>query len=88
MPRSKHRSKEIEAVVYELECLGWTTILGNGHAWGIIRCPENSKDCRCGNYCQMSVWSTPKNPEQFTKNLRQKALTCVILNMKEGNQNG
>ncbi|TKA95418.1 hypothetical protein FAZ78_16925 [Cereibacter changlensis] len=79
MARNRHKSKEIETVLQELEALGWELVEGKGHAWGILRCPANSKDCRCGEFCQMSVWSTPKNPEQFAKKLRQKALACVKL---------
>ncbi len=32
MPRKKHTSKEIEAVIQELEELGWDLIEGKGHA--------------------------------------------------------
>lgn len=64
MSRKPHKSKEIEAVLRELESLGWTVTLrsGRGHAWGLIRCPNNDPDCRCGEFCQMGVWSTPQNP--------------------------
>lgn len=77
MVRKRHPSKEIEAVVKELESRGWTIVPGQGHAWGILRCPWNSSDCRGGTFCQMSVWSTPRNPGQFARRLRQKALACV-----------
>lgn len=64
-------------------------IKGNGHAWGILRCPVNDKECRCGVFCQMSVWSTPANPEQFAKKIRQKALSCVKLEKEdEGDSDG
>ncbi|OYR17168.1 hypothetical protein CEV32_3958 [Brucella rhizosphaerae] len=37
----------------------------------------------------MSVWSTPKNPQQHAKKLRQKALACVQLKKNdEGNVDG
>lgn len=88
MTRSRHKSKEIEAVIRELEALGWQVVEGKGHAWGILRCPANSTDCRCGEFCQMSVWSTPKNPEQFAKKLRQKALACVNLTLGGEQLNG
>lgn len=77
MGRKRHPSKEIEAVLRELEGLKWTVEPATGHAWGLVRCSENSAECRCGEFCQMSVWSTPKNPQQFAKRLRQKALACV-----------
>ncbi|MGJ3262863.1 MAG: hypothetical protein ACFE0R_06480 [Salinarimonas sp.] len=77
MSRKKHTSKEIEAVLRELEALGWVVVEGRGHAWGLLRCPANSTDCRCGEFCQMSVWSTPEDPERHAKKLRQKALACI-----------
>ena len=83
MARKTHKSKEIEAVLQELDGHGWTVVEGKGHAWGILRCPTNSKECRCGEFCQMSVWSTPKNPEQHARKLRQKALACVKLGDKD-----
>jgi len=88
LKRSKHPSKEIEEVLQELEERGWYVKKGKGHAWGMLRCPANSKDCRCGTFCQMSVWSTPGNPEKHANQLRQKALGCVKLEEKEGDQNG
>ena len=89
MPRKKHTSKEIEAVVQELEALGWDLIEGRGHVWGILRCPANDKECRCGTFCNMSVWSTPKNPQQHAKKVRQKALSYVRLEKKdEGKADG
>jgi hypothetical protein len=88
MGRSRHKVKEIENTVQELEDLGWVWIKGKGHAWGILRCPKNSKDCRCGKFCLMSVWSTPQNPERFAKKLRQKALACVKLDDENGDDNG
>ena len=81
--RKKHTSKEIEAVILELEALGWSLIEGKGHCWGILRCPANDQDCRCGLFCQMSVWSTPKNPQQHAKKLLKKALACVKLQKKD-----
>ena len=77
MPRKTHPSKEIEAVLRGLEAGGWTIVNGKGHAWGVLRCPTNSPECRGGEFCQMSVWSTPKNPENFAKKLKQKALGCI-----------
>ncbi len=77
--RGRHPSKEIELVLRELEALGWVLVKGKGHAWGLLRCPANSSDCRCGAYCQMSVWSTPKSPERHARQLRQKAMACVKL---------
>jgi len=88
LSRSRHTSKEIEAVLCELEELGWVVVKGKGHVWGILRCPANDKECRCGTFCQMSVWSTPKNPERHAKNLRQKALSCINLEDDKDNEDG
>ncbi|GGK30950.1 hypothetical protein [Salinarimonas ramus] len=82
MARKRHPSKEIEAVLEQLEALGWTVIEGKGHAWGLLRCPTNNTECRCGRFCQMSVWSTPRDPERHAKQLRQKALACTKLDEK------
>jgi len=87
LARKRHTSKEIEAVLQELEGLGWTVVEGRGHAWGLLRCPANSKECRCGEFCQMSVWSTPKDPQRHANKLRQKALACIKLE-KEDDDDG
>lgn len=86
MPRKPHKSNEIEEVLQELEALGWTVILrsGRGHAWGLIRCPKNDRDCRCGEFCQMGVWSTPQNPGRFARQLRSRALGCTKLDDVKG----
>ena len=87
MSRARHKSKDIEEVLQELEDLGWTVVPGQGHCWGILRCPTNNKECRCGEFCQMSVWSTPTDPTSHAKRLRQKALGCIDLDEGE-NGNG
>jgi hypothetical protein len=72
----KHPNKEIEAVVRYAELKGWQVVERQGHAWGILRCPHNRNDCRCGLFCQISVWSTPKNPEIHARQLRRKIDGC------------
>lgn len=81
--RKRHTSKEIEAVLQQPEGLGWIVGEGKGHTWGLLRCPANSKECRCGQFCQMSVWSTPKNPERHARKLQQKARACIALEKKD-----
>ncbi len=78
MLRKKHPNKEIEAAICYAEGKGWTVIERSGHAWGSLRCPNNNRDCRCGQFCQMSIWSTPKNPENFANQLSQKVDGCVF----------
>lgn len=78
--RPRHPKKEVEAVLRELEELGWTVHKrdGKGHAWGLLRCPEPTEERRFGEFCQMSIWSTPKNPSNHAAKLRQKALGCIV----------
>jgi hypothetical protein len=81
LARSRHSKKEVEKVLEELEALGWTVVKrnGKGHAWGLLRCPKPTEDCRCGKFCQMSIWSTPKNADKHAADLRRKALACTGL---------
>ena len=75
--RKKHPNKEIEAAVSYAEAQGWRVIERRGHAWGSLVCPQNSNECRCGQYCQMSVWSTPRSAGNYAKQLRQKVDGCI-----------
>jgi len=75
--RKKHPNKEIEAVLCYAESRGWHVVERQGHAWGSVRCPQHREDCRCGLFCQMSVWSTPRNPEAHARQLRQKIDGCL-----------
>jgi hypothetical protein len=62
MTRSSHPKKEIEAALKHAEEEGWRVEVGGSHAWGKIYCPYNDDECRCGEFCIASVWSTPRNP--------------------------
>jgi len=73
----RHPDKEIQAAVEHALDKGWSLIKGRGHAWGMLRCPHNDTDCRCGEFCQMSVWSTPKNPGRFARQILQKIDDCI-----------
>ncbi|MEP7453066.1 hypothetical protein [Phyllobacterium sp. SB3] len=88
MSRDRHPKKEVENVLRELEALGWSVeTRGGGHAWGLLKCPANSDDCRCGKFCQMTINSTPQNPGNHAAKLKQKALGCVKKNEKQQDQN-
>ena len=63
--RPRHPNKEIENALAYAETQGWRVIPLSGHAWGKIQCPWNDADCRCGTFCQVSVWSTPRVPEHM-----------------------
>lgn len=84
MSRSRHPKKEVEQVLGELEEHGWRVVErdGKGHAWGLLRCPNHSKDCRCGEFCQMTINSTPQNAGNHAAKLRNRALACIFVKDK------
>lgn len=84
--RPRHPSKEIEAAVAFAEAEGWTWIKAKGHAWGRLRCPFNDPACRCGEFCQQSVWSTPRDPDSHARAIRRIVEGCLRLQTggKEG----
>jgi hypothetical protein len=69
--RSRHPHKEIEAAVQYAEGLGWRVILTKGHGWARLLCPKQD---RTG--CQISVWSTPKNPEGHARKIIRLIDSC------------
>ena len=77
MRRKKHPHKDIEGVLNHAEANGWQVVLGGSHAWGKMYCPYNDDECRCGLHCITSIWSTPKNPGNFAKQLRQVVDGCT-----------
>ncbi|EIK46644.1 hypothetical protein O59_000665 [Cellvibrio sp. BR] len=77
MPRRKHPHKTIEAALDYAEQHGWQVEPGGSHAWGKIYCPFNDQQCRCGEFCIASIWSTPKNPENHAKQIRRVVDNCT-----------
>jgi len=79
MPRKCHPNPEIEAAVAYAEAKGWHIKTGRGraHAWGTMMCPNNDSDCRCGEFCITSIWSTPKNPTAHARQLRRVMDNCT-----------
>ena len=75
----KHPDKEIDAVIRYAKAKGWTVKTTGGHAWGILMCPQNSVACRYGQFCRMSIWSTPKNPGNFARRLKKKIDGCIYV---------
>lgn len=73
MTRPRHPNKEIEAAVAHLESLGWTWKKPgtSAHAWGRLLCPQHDR-----NGCQVSVWSTPRNPVAHAQSLIRSAKRC------------
>ncbi|KAI9134184.1 hypothetical protein [Acaryochloris sp. CCMEE 5410] len=68
MARRSHPKPEIEAAPQYAEQNQWRIEVGGSHAWGKMYCPYNDKDCRCGT---ASIWSTPKNPGNHTKQIQR-----------------
>jgi hypothetical protein len=60
MPRKRHANKDIEDALAHAESQGWRIEKSRGHAWGRMYCPFNDADCRCGEFCVASIWSTPE----------------------------
>lgn len=73
MSRPKHPNKAIEAAIQYAEDNGWRyrEAGGSSHAWGRLLCPEESREG-----CQMSIWSTPRNPENHAKQIRRRVDNC------------
>lgn len=77
MARARHSKKEVEDALRHAEANGWRVEVGGSHAWGKIYCPYNDDECRCGEFCITSVWSTPKNPGTHAKQLRRAVDNCT-----------
>lgn len=78
--RSAHPNKHVEAALRYVESCGWAVEKsegGSAHAWGTVKCPYNQQSCRCGAFCAMSVWGTPKHPESLAKKIRSVADKCA-----------
>ena len=78
MSRKSHAKKEIEKILKYAEKNGWRVVEGGSHAWGRMYCPYNDDECRCGEFCITSVWSTPKNAGNHAKALKRVVDNCAI----------
>ena len=78
MSRKSHTKKEVEDVLKYAEENGWRVVVGGSHAWGRIYFPYNDDECRCGEFCITSVWSTPKNAGNHAKALKRVIDNCSI----------
>ncbi|WP_322366731.1 hypothetical protein [Pseudomonas sp. Teo4] len=76
MSRPSHAKKEVEQALRHAESKGWKVVVGGGHCWGKLYCPFNDAECRCGEFCITSVWSTPRNPGTFARQLRRVVDRC------------
>lgn len=73
MIRKKHPNKEIESAVCYAEDHRWRyKKAGNSaHAWGRLNCPNQSREG-----CAMSIWSTPRCPENHAKQIVRNVKKC------------
>ena len=74
MARPSHANKEIDAALDFAVSKGWTIVKAgpHAHAWGRMLCPNHSREG-----CQVSIWSTPRNPQNHAKGLRRAVDRCV-----------
>lgn len=77
MVRRCHPDKDIEAALCHAEQHGWQVVPGGSHAWGRMYCPDNDADCRCGEFCIVSIWSTPKNATNHARALVRVVDRCI-----------
>lgn len=80
MIRQKHPKKEIEQALIYAEEKGWRIDAGGSHAWGKMYCPFNDNECRCGEFCITSIWSTPKSPVNHAKQIKRIINNCTSTN--------
>ena len=76
MTRKKHSKQDVENALQYAEEKGWHIVVGGSHAWGKMYCPHNDNDCRCGEFCITSIWSTPRNASNHAKQIRRVVDKC------------
>lgn len=71
--RLKHPNKNIEKAIKYAESKGWRhqQTGGSAHAWGRLLCPLASREGHT-----MSIWSTPKNPDNHAKQIKRNVDAC------------
>lgn len=69
--RPRHPKPPIEEAVQYAEQRGWRVEMSSGHAWGRLYCPKSTREG-----CIVSVWSTPRVPENHARQIRKAIDTC------------
>ena len=84
--RHSHPNKHIEAAIKYAEHQGWRVVPSgaSGHAWGKICCPHNNPECRCGEFCVISIASTPRSAENHAKMVRRRVSGCIGATKDDG----
>ena len=78
LKRTKHPKKSIENAIQFAESQNWRIQVGGSHAWGKMYCPFNQENCRCGEFCITSIWSTPKSHENHANALMRVVEKCEV----------
>jgi hypothetical protein len=70
---SEHPNKHIRAAVDHAVQHGWTLRIGGprAHIWGRLYCPRRDRQG-----CKISVFSTPRVPEEHARWIRHKVERC------------
>lgn len=77
--RARHPKKDIEKALRVAEEHGWTVMpTASGHRWGEMVCSHHGPRA-----CRVSVWSTPKNPDDHANRLRRRVRNCPHQHLSE-----
>jgi hypothetical protein len=71
MNRPRHPKPAIESAVRYAEALGWRLEISQGHAWWRLYCPRATREG-----CIVSVWSTPRSPDNHARQIRKIVDQC------------
>ncbi|MFJ1298556.1 hypothetical protein ACILG0_01245 [Pseudomonadota bacterium AL_CKDN230030165-1A_HGKHYDSX7] len=71
-----HPDKDIQAALRHAVAWGWRIQTSRGHAWGRLYCPYEDPRCREGDFCIVSIWSTPRSPFNHARALRRVVDQC------------
>ena len=68
----KHPNKHVRAALKYAQTKEWTVKKSGprAHAWGIIHCSFGHSEC------WMSIYSTPKSPENHARNIKKTVDRC------------
>ena len=79
MARRRHANREIEGALRHAEMYGWRVEVsaGHAHAWGRMYCPNPDSQCREGEFCIVSIWSTPRSPVDHARWIRRTVDGCT-----------
>jgi hypothetical protein len=78
MSRRRHPDFDIEKALTYVESNGWRVEPAGprGHAWGKMLCPHNDPECRCGEFCITSNWSTSRDSHNHARQIRRVVDGC------------